>query len=99
MKYLLVLLAVFISEGAFTAPVIEGEGSGCSALRSCDNHTFLNETLATQEDFKNALVKNSGNLEKIKTAFTLEPDEVKLCVSVDYTVSCTDKTHCQVGER
>lgn len=99
MKLLLVLLVVLCSEGVLTAPVMEekeSEGSGCSALHSCDDNTFFNETLSTQEDLKDALVNNSENLEKIKFAFTLKPDEVKLCITVNYTITCTDKTRCQV---
>ena len=102
MKCFLVFLVALFSEGVITAPVIptmEGsglEGSGCSTLHSCN--VSFNETLFTQEDLKTALMNNSENLERIRSAFTLELDEVNLCISVNYIISCTDQSLCQLAE-
>lgn len=41
---------------------------------------------SAREVLKNALINDTEHLEKIKAAFTLEPDEVKLCIQVQYNV-------------
>ena len=102
MKLLLLLLAILSSEGVLTAPVMEGEGpegEGCSATNVLEE---LNETVPMQEELsellKSALVNNTENDDRIKAAFTLQPDEVKLCVRVEYIITCSDKTNCVVAD-
>ena len=95
---LLLLCVALLSEGILSASVkdreeegsSQGEEQGCNVLRTEDDDD-------TQEDL-DELLKNSfntpENLEKVKAAFTLQPNEVKLCVKINYTVKCAYQDSC-----
>lgn len=111
MKWIQVLLAVLNLQSVFTAPVrednflspvTEQEGSGCSNLDEDALAKHRDTALSTQTDFdktlKNALLNNTNNLERMKAAFTMQPDMVKLCTNVKYTITCMNKTDCKVAD-
>ena len=71
----------------------EGEGlKGCSARGTNDT---IQEKL--DEILKSALLNNTENTSKIKAAFTIQPDQVKLCVQVQYAIKCTDENQCETN--
>ena len=96
MKLLFFLLVTLLSEEVLMAPLKEGkesEGEGHQECKAPDSKEKLQEEL--DEMLKQALLSNkTGNLEKIKKAFTFQPNEVKLRVQVEYSINCTDWGEC-----
>ena len=78
MKILLVL--VVLLEGVSMAPD--------HPLNTCFDNTQPGFPL------KEGLLNNPENLDKIKDKFTFDPNKRKLCIRLNYTITCTDEEEC-----
>ena len=78
MKLLLLLVLLEGVSIAFVSPVNS----------NADIQTQLDQLL------KEGLLDDAENLEKMKDKFTFDPNERKLCISLNYTITCTDEEEC-----
>ena len=87
---MLMLLAVLaLLEGVSMAPMMLEEVTMIG-------ETALDSEMELYEILKEGLLNDTENLEKMREKFTLGPNEKRLCVRLNYTITCTDEEECDI---
>ena len=90
MKLLVVLLMFLLSDGVLMAPVRDLESHRRNSNDDDSIQEDVDDTL-----WESLILQNDDTLKKVRTIFTLQPSEVKLCIRINYSLKCSDQK-CQI---